>query len=222
MADYESILKDKKNQLIRKSLQMSVFIGDPSLAIVDETALFTTATGVIKALPTGYEDLGWTTTDGAQFSRSVTSSDVTSAGSTEPTRSDITADTTTMQVSAQETKLLTLGIYTGADLSSYVTDDPNGSITVEQSSKPVSRYYRVLGIGVDDTDDGEFYLVRSMPRAKVSDYADQALNNGDDPALWGFTFQAFEDSVAGYANAYILGGPGCLSLALEMGATLGT
>lgn len=221
MADYADTIRDKKNELIRKGLQGSVIVAQISAAAITADDLFDASTGEPKALPTGYDDLGHTTTDGAQFSRAVTSSDVSSWGSPEPTRSDVTADTTTMQVSAQETKLLTLGIYTGANLESY-TAAANGTIEVQKPALPPSRYYRVLSIAVDQADGGEFYLIRFLPRAKPTDYADQAHANGDDPILWGFTFQGFEDSTLGFSEDYILGGPGCKALAVEMGATLGT
>lgn len=221
MADYESVLKDKKNELIRKGLEGSVFVAPITAPAVTAAGLFDATTGEIKALPTGHEDLGWTTADGAQFARAITSSDISSWGSGEPTRSDVTADTTTLQVTAQETKLLTLGIYTGADLEAF-TAMANGTIEVQKPSRPSTRYYRVTSIAVDLADAGEFYLVRLLPRAKPTDYADQAHANGDSAIEWGFTFTGFEDSTLGYAEDYILGGPGCKALAEEMGATLAT
>ena len=71
----------------------------------------------LAPLPVGYEDLGWLSNDGSQFSRDVSASEVTSLGSVSPTRTDVTADTTTMSVVGQETKKLTIGLATGADLS---------------------------------------------------------------------------------------------------------
>lgn len=220
MADYETTLKDKKNELIRKGLEGSVFVGQITVPAITAAGLFDAVSGEIKALPVGMDDLGWTTADGAQFARAITSSDIASWGSGEPTRSDVTADTTTLQVTAQETKLLTLGIYTGANLESYAAA-ANGTIEVQKPSRPPSRYYRVASIAVDLADEGEFYLVRYLPRAKPTDYADQAHANGDSAIEWGFTFTGFEDATLGFAEDYILGGPGCKALAVEMGATLG-
>jgi hypothetical protein len=57
----------------------------------------------LAPLPSGMDDLGWLTSDGAQFSRDVSASEVTSWGSVTPTRTDITSDSTTMTVTAQET-----------------------------------------------------------------------------------------------------------------------
>jgi len=81
----------------------------------------------LKVLPAGMDDLGWLSGDGAQFSRDVSTSDVTSWGSVTPTRSDVTSDTSTMAVTAQETKLLTIGLATGADLAAITADAQTAS-----------------------------------------------------------------------------------------------
>src|SRR4051812_27015350 len=112
-------LRDKKTELIRKSRDGSVFIGPASGTGI--TAL-TTATGDLAPLPAGFADLGWCSTDGVSYSRDTTISEVSSFGSVEPTRSDVTKDTITMGVTAQETKLLTLELYTGANLSTATAD----------------------------------------------------------------------------------------------------
>lgn len=80
MADYEA-LKNKQTELIRKALDGSVFVADITAAPI---AALTQATGVdpntvidLAPLPPEYDDLGWLTNDGSQFSRDVTSSDTT-------------------------------------------------------------------------------------------------------------------------------------------------
>src|SRR5690349_7950280 len=104
-------LKEKQAELIRKALEGSVFI-----ASVDAPPLGATITdpadSLLLPLPTTgtpelpWGDLGLLTGAGASFSQDTTTSDITSWGSFSPTRSDITADNSTLTVVAQETKLL--------------------------------------------------------------------------------------------------------------------
>lgn len=222
MADYETTLKQKQTELIRKALDGSVFL-NPDLSALSEIesltidSVATPGTPELQPLPAGYEDLGWLTGDGAQFSRDVATSEVTSWGSVSPTRTDITADTTTMSVTAQETKLLTIGLATGIDLSALTPDAVTGEFSVAKPSRPKSRHYRVLSLAVDQGDGGEIYLARFLPRAKVTGFAEQSFGGGDDPITWGVTFTGEEDSDLGYSERWIFAGPGWNALLADMG-----
>ena len=171
----------------------------------------------LAPLPLGYEDAGWLSNDGAQFSRDVSASEVTSWGSVSPTRTDITSDTTTMTIVAQETKMLTIGLATGADLSAIVPTAVTGEISIAKPARPKSKYYRVLALAVDQGDAGEIYVARFLPRAKVSSYAEQSFSGGDDPITWGVTFTGEEDSTLGYSERWIFGGQGWTALLDDMG-----
>jgi hypothetical protein len=221
VADYEA-LKNKQNELIRKALDGSVFVADATEAAIAALTTYTAGPPVVidlTALPSGYDDLGWLSTDGSQFSRDVAASEVTSFGSVSPTRTDITSDTTTMTVTAQETKLLTIGLATGADLSAVTAAFETGEVSIAKPSRPKSRHYRVLSLAVDQGDGGEIYLGRFLPRAKVTSYAEQSFGGGDDPITWGVTFTGEEDSVLGYSERWLFGGPGWLALLADMGIT---
>ena len=222
MADFETTLKNKQAELIRKALDGSVFL-NPDLSAVSEIAALTAdsvatpGTPELKALPAGYEDLGWLTSDGAQFSRDVSTSEVTSWGSVSPTRTDITSDTTTMSVTAQETKLITIGLATGVDLSALTPDAVTGELSVAKPSRPKSKHYRVLSLAVDQGDGGEIYIARFLPRAKVTGFSEQSFGGGDDPISWGVTFTGEEDSGLGYSERWIFAGPGWNALLTDMG-----
>ena len=225
MADYEA-LKNKQSELIRKSLDGSVFLADIAAAAVANLTAYTApvapaTVGVIDLapLPAEYDDLGWLSGDGAAFSRDVSSSEVTSWGSVSPTRTDITADTTTMSVTAQETKLLTIGLATGADLSGITPAAQTGEVSIAKPSRPKSKHYRVLSLAVDQGDAGEIYIARFLPRAKVSGYSEQSFGGGDDPISWGVTFTGEEDSTLGYSERWIFGGAGWNALLAQMGFT---
>jgi hypothetical protein len=213
-------LRDKKTELIRKARDGSAFLA-PSDA--DPITNLTSGAGAdLTALPDDYEDLGWVSSDGASYARSVSTSDVTSFGSVEPTRSDITSDTITMQVTAQETKLTTIGLYTGADLSAATAAVTTGEFQVEKPSRPGARFYRLLGLFVDDSDFGEIYVARFMPRAKVTEFGEQQFTDGDTPISYQITFSGYEDSSLGYSHKWIFAGPGWKHLLASMGVTQAT
>lgn len=205
MPAWES-LKNHQNQLIRKALEGSVFIAPITSQAI---SALTGADSSINALPSGYNDLGWMSDDGAQFSADVESSDITSWGAVEPTRRDITSDVTTLQVSLQETNRHTIGLYTGADMSAVVPDPTSGEVVVDKPDRPPVRFWRVLTVAVDLADAGEVYIGRFLPRASVTDKDDQAFQSNDDEALgWPVTMTAYMDSTLGYSERFYFGGPG--------------
>lgn len=193
------------------------FTGGTSPAIAVTTP--TPGVGIdLAELPAGYEDLGWTSTDGVTYGRTTEVSEVRSFGSVEPTRSDVTSDVITMAVVAQETKMLTLGLYTGADTTGLTAAAGTGEFSIEKPSIPGFRFYRVLGLFVDRDDEGrEIYLARYMPRARITEWAEQQYTDGEDPISYSMTFTGFEDSSVGYSHRWIFGGPGWQALLSSMG-----
>jgi hypothetical protein len=181
----------------------------------------TTTPGVsvdLATLPAGYEDLGWVNSDGVSYGRETEVSDVTSFGSVEPTRSDVTRDTITMSVTAQQTSLLTLGLYTGADTTALTATAGTGEFSIAKPTIPGFRYYRVLGLFIDRDDFGrEIYLARYMPRARITEWGEQQFTDGDDPIQYNMTFTGYEDSAVGYSHRWIFGGPGWLAQLANMG-----
>lgn len=222
MPSYEA-LKNKQTELIRKALEGSVFVSPPD---ADPIADLTVVTGVdpnevidLVALPTDWDDLGWLSNEGAQFSRDVGQSEVTSWGSVTPTRTDVTSDVSTLTVVTQETKLLTIGMATGADLAGVLADADTGEVSIAKPARPRSRHWRVLALAVDLGDAGEIFIGRFLPRAKVTNYAEQSFGGGDEPITWGVTLTGEEDSALGYSERWLFGGPGWNALVTAMGFT---
>lgn len=220
MATYDS-LSSLKTALIRKTIGGSVFCADATaLPITDLTEATGTAPNqvvALKTLPVGYEDLGYLTDDGMAFALETTSSAITSFQSTQPTREDVVSETSTLTVSAQETKLLTLGMYTGAATAGITGAADTGEVSILIPERPSSRFYRVLAVGLDQNEFGDIYIARFLPRAKITGKAEQAYSKTDQALLWGFTFTGFKDATLGYSQRYIFGGPGWLGLLDEMG-----
>ncbi|MFG2001684.1 hypothetical protein ACGFNU_21290 [Spirillospora sp. NPDC048911] len=209
-------LQQRNAALIFKALQGSVFIAPSSATAI--TTLTDSSDKLLAALPANYEDVGWTSDDGAQFGRDVDTSDITGWGSVEPLRSDVNSDVTTLQIACLETKKATIGLYTGADMTTNVPDTTSGELSIEKPARPAFRYYRVLALAVDLTDDGEYYVARFLPRARVTDFDEQTYQSSDDdPVTWSVTLTSYQDPVLGYSEKYIFGGPGWASRLDAMG-----
>lgn len=220
MVSYDSI-KSLQTELIRKSLGGSVFVAE---ATANDIGAITQVTGTapnevhdLVALPAGYEDLGLLTDAGAVFNTETTTSDVTSWQMTSPSRSDITAETSTLQCIAQETKLLTLGLYTGAALAGIEADGTTGEVLIKKPQRPSSRFYKVFSLAVDETEDGEIYIARYLPRAKITGRGGQAYDKSDNAIQYDITFTGYNDSTYGSAEGWMFGGPGFLALLTAMG-----
>ncbi|MFC6885290.1 MULTISPECIES: hypothetical protein [Actinomadura] len=208
-------LSKKQEDLIRKTVDMSVFVA-PITA--DAITTLTDADKLLKALPAGYEDVGLINSDGAQFSREIEKSDITSAGRVTPTRSDITSDTTQLEIGCQETKLVTIGLHTGADVAGIVPDPTTGEVQIAKPERPKPKKYRCLAIGVDENEAGEIYVARFLPRAEVEEVGDQAYQSEEDEALlWPVTLTGRYDRTAGYSELWLFGGPGWFSMLTAMG-----
>ncbi len=215
-----SALREKKTELIRKARDGSVFVAPFTADGI--TNLTSGANADLAPLPTGWEDLGWMATAGVTYGRETEQSDINSFGSVEPTRSDITRDVMTIQFSMQEHKRSTIELYTGADLTNVQAAAVTGEVSIEKPNIPGFRYYRILGLFVDETNDGEIYLARYMPRARVTSFGEQAMNSEGEAILQDVTLTGYESSVEGYSHRWIFAGPGWRALLASMGFTQAT
>ena len=149
MATWADVVQ-KQNELIRKALDAEVWLAPSSIAVPDA---ITDVDGVSPLLPTGFLPLGHHSDDGLRWGRELETSDITSHGSVEPSRSDIRRVNRTVAVTAQETNRLAIEASLGVDLSA-LTPGTGGTVTFEEPDRPRAVYYRLLGIGVDDGDAG--------------------------------------------------------------------
>lgn len=208
-------LEQRKSELIRKALKGSLFLAPVTAPAI--TSLTTGATSDLTPLDPEYSDFGWLTEEGIAFGRDVSTSNITSFGSTTPTRTDVTADTTTITAVAQETKLLTLGVATGADLAAIEADATTGEVRIDKPDTPSARYYRALALAVDNDDSGqEIYVARFLPRARVTGYNPQSYTGGDSALTWGVTLTGYKDSTLGTSESWLFGGPGWKALLTAM------
>ncbi len=208
-------MKAANSDLIRKLLDAVVLIAPMSAAI---PAAFTMgASATLQAMPTEYESIGWLTKDDAlTFSRETEMAEVTSHGSTEPTRRDITSDVSGLQITAQETKKTTLELYNNVDLSSVTPTAITGELSFNRSIQPVTRYRRLVVIGQDGDGDDTFYNIIVMPRAMISEVGESTFSD-ENERVFPLTFNATPDPILGFSYREILAGPGAKSRMEAMG-----
>lgn len=208
-------LSNRQEELIRKLTDGSVFVAPHS---ADSILTLTGTDKLLLTLPTGYDDVGLINSDGVAMGRSVDSSEVKSFGRIEPSRTDIKSDTTTLKIACQETKRVTIGLYTGADMTAITADPTSGEVVIPKPSRPTTQYYRVLALGVDLTEDGELYVARYLPRARVTDYDGQNWKSDEDEALlYGVTMTGYMDPVLGFSERWHFGGEGWFAQLTAMG-----
>lgn len=211
MATWNDVTAALKNRnLIRKSLD-AIVLTAPSSADLPTTLL----TGSDLVIPTGFNPLGWHTDDGLAWAREVENSELTGHGSVDPLRTDTRRVNNTLEVTAQETNIHTLGHSLGQTL------DPDGGtdteVIITEALRPSAVEFRTLALSVDDTADGEIYFGKLFALSKVTGTSPGAWVDGDSAQSYGLTIQAFVDPAAGFAVKHFIGGPGFEALREEMG-----
>jgi hypothetical protein len=146
--------------------------------------------------------------DGATWSRSVDTSEVSSWGAVEPTRTDITKQTDGLKFTAQETKRKTLELYEGVNLSGVVPDPVSGEVRFDRPPRPSTRDFRAFGLFVDGVGADAIYVTKLAPKATVTATEDSKWSDGDDPVSYGVTLTAQYDADAKTAMRFFFGGPG--------------
>ena len=136
-----------------------------------------------------------------------------------PTRAEVTAKTQTITVVAQETKLLTISLYTGAQLSSGSANASTGTLSFGEPERPVTRFWRGCALFIDGEGPEQIIIGRIYPRLKVTGANAQNWGKGDDPVTYGVTLQAFPDAEYGTSCQYFFGGLGWRSTLEARGFT---
>jgi hypothetical protein len=210
-------LRDKKNQLIRRAKDGSVFIARMPVPLPITLTSGPTAS-LINLDPDDWMDLGHMTTAGVTYDRETETTDTQSFGSREATRTDVTRDEISMNVTAQETKLLTIGLSTGAELDAIKAAAVTGEVQIAKPPTPRLRFYHAYAIFVDHDDNGrEIYIARLMPRAQIAEFGSQGYTEGEDGISYPMAWRGKEDSSVGYSHKWLWGGPGWLALLSDMG-----
>ena len=221
MVDHVYADFDKRTQgNVRKALRGSVFFALPSVAAITTISVDSVGspgTPTLNTLPVGYTDIGFLSDAGAVLAEAVTSVDVAAWGDLEPVRRDITADVTTVQLVALEVNKQALATYFGVNPTSLTADATTAEVSVVKPSSTTSFFWRVLVLGVDQTDAGEIYIARFLPNACVTNKGNMTFADSGDGINFDCTLTAYKDSTLGYADKMFFGGPGWKPIKTQMG-----
>jgi len=186
----DQMVNDNRN--VHKWRRVILALADYSTA-VPET--FFGTDGLPIALPTGYKNMGYVTTDGIAHSYDVSSDDTTMLQDLEPVRSDQTGKTHTFQVAFGETNGWTKGLAFGKPVSEWPTDK-NAAWIYDEDPDSGDSYYRAITLAQDGVGASAVYRVEAAYRIKVTDMDDRALN-GSDVEEVNRTFTIYRDPVVG-------------------------
>lgn len=213
MATFED-LREAKGALIRKALGGFIVVAPMDVEVPDK---FVDADGgLIDLKALGYQKLGWLTKgDGINFSRDVEQQETESFGALEPTRIDFTKDVTSAAFRCQETNKQVLEMYYNLDLSG-VTADANNEFSFENEAQPSTIYRRMIYIAKDGNGDDAKYIIKTMPKAIVSEVQEQAWSS-ESELSYGLTVKATSDDDLGFSVRHSFGGPGFGALLADMG-----
>lgn len=210
---------------IFKGLDGLVAVAPMSVPALTKAALFTVASagppavigGQIKALPAGWRQLGWCSTDGIGKSRDVTVSDTPAWGAAEPIVRTVSAVSKTLTVGPMESNKTVDELYYMANLAGVVAD-ANGVINWQEPALPVLREWRVIAIAKYDARAGEWYKIDQFVRATVQSNGDENWTTDDGGNVHPLVATAQVDDALGYAVEHFQGGPGFPAAAAGYGA----
>lgn len=213
MATFED-LREAKGALIRKALGGFIVVAPMDVEVPDK--FVDVDGGLIDLKALGYQKLGWLTKgDGINFSRDVEQQETESFGALEPTRIDFTKDVTSAAFRCQETNKQVLEMYYNLDLSD-VTADANNEFSFENEAQPSTIYRRMIYIAKDGNGDDAKYIIKTMPKAIVSEVQEQAWSS-ESELSYGLTVKATSDDDLGFSVRHSFGGPGFGALLADMG-----
>lgn len=204
---YEAELTGNQSTQMFKALGGIIYSAPMAIAI---PAAFTeTSSASLTQLdPNNWTRLGLITKgEGITFSREMSTEDEESWGYSEPTRTDITTDTTSAAFTLQETKRAVLEMYDFVDLSAASPDATTGEFAYSKPMTSSLTYRRMIYMAVDGAGTDRRYRFKIMPRAQVVGVQDEVWSQ-TAVTKYPFTVRATVDPVLGYAVRNVLAGPG--------------
>ena len=158
------------------------------------------------ALPTGFHDLGFVTTDGVTMPDSITSEPTTMLQSLEPVRTDVTGRERSLAVVFGEGHAWTNALWHGVPVEDWpaVKDGPwdftDGGDVADYP------WLKILLYGQDGVGANAVYRVEAAYRAKVTSKTDRTLSRGTSENF-GLTFGLYRDPVTQSVHRRAQDGP---------------
>lgn len=178
-------LQKLHNDAILKFQVGAMFVADDTAPLV--TAPFDVS-GLLQALPAGYQSAGSTDTAGLAIGRAITVAEVNIWQSVQPARSDVTGDKYTVKVKCEEVNPVTLAINEGRKLSA-ISLTP--FFTAKHDSQGTQPKRRVLLLG-EDTLRGVIMAVHFPNCVLTAMGSDQSLQRATE-FQFDFQLDAYPD-----------------------------
>lgn len=196
MPTVSSMLADD-NRLVQKHGTQILAIADYSAAVPTSWFAAPTTGGLVlpNALPAGYKNMGFITTDGITESNDVSTSDVMMVQSIEPVRSDIDSITKTLGVTFGESSAWTQALAQQIPVGQWPADK-TAAWEYHDGGRTEFPYYRLFILTQDGEGDGAIYRAEYAYRAKITDRGDRTLQRSDAEQIE-LTFTCYVDPVAG-------------------------
>ena len=143
------------------------------------------------ALPAGFKDLGFITTDGVTAVDSLSSEPTTMLQSLEAVRTDVTGREMNLSAVFGESNAWVNALYHSKLVSEFGADK-DGAWDFTEAGISDTPYYRILMFAQDGVGDSAVYRVEAAYKAKVTAKTDRALGR-TNAETFGFTFGLFRD-----------------------------
>ena len=190
MVDAFGDLLKVDDSLVRKWGRLLLALEDYSAAVPQS---FFTTNDHTPILPPTAKQLGFITTDGVTFGRSISSTDTNMLQWTDPVRSDKESDVVTIACAFGEaTNAYVNAVYEGKQVSAFPSS-PKAPIVVHGGEIDEFPDYRVHLLGVDGVGDKAVYRYLYGYKGKVTAVTDRTLARSN-PETIGFTITLSKDA----------------------------
>ena len=201
-------LKGHNDALIRKMLEMAVFVQPYSLTGGSTITTISDTAGTQLTIPDTYKSVGMCSKDdGATWTPSLDIAEVGAYGYGTSVRRDATSRTLNLGFTMLEAKRQAWELYYGIDLSSTTVPLAKNELYFDQPAAPGTTYYRVLAIGKDGSGSSTIYHAEYLPKAILTDVEPISWSDGD-PLSYGVTLSADVDATYGTSQRSFWCGPG--------------
>ncbi len=200
-------LKGHNNSLIRKMLEMAVFL-DPWVSGTSALATITDSAGSELVLPDTLVSVGMTSKDaGGSVTPNIDVSEVGAYGYGAAVRRDVSARNETVQFTMLESKRVNFEVYYGIDLASCQAGPTKNELYFDLPDRPDTKYFRCLMLGRDGQGTSSIYHAEFFPKVTLTD-ADAVAWSEGDPLAYAVTLSVDTDTTAGTSHRSFWAGPG--------------
>jgi hypothetical protein len=159
-----------------------------------------------NALPSGWFQLGYVTTDGHTIGKSVDSEDTNADQQLEAVRTDLTGSSMTYSATFMETdNPYVAGLYHGIDLALWPTD-PDVAWQIPYGAQ-VYPYMQLLLVSQDRAGTDAIFKVEYFPNTQITSLADRTTSRADVD-VYELTWSIYPDETLGAPGVHTIDGPG--------------